>query len=211
MEWLDASGYEPKPMLDLDSLARDLETRPIEVLIADASLIRPVDLPSVIKTLTGNRPLILIGNPESAPVAVRRDASWLDRPVSIDDFKMAVALALAEGRPARRSRRKSVSYLHSTVDGMAAHLVDVSYEGVRLQLNGTQPSALAPYFTMRVPGFGVASVVKRVWVAQPDGSAVWCGGFIERLLPNSKGSWKDLVDTAPSSGEFLTQTPTNFV
>jgi hypothetical protein len=78
-------------------------------------------------------------------------------------------------------------------------------------LNGTQPSALAPYFTMRVPGFGVASVVKRVWVAQPDGSAVWCGGFIERLLPNSKGSWKDLVDTAPSSGEFLTQTPTNFV
>jgi hypothetical protein len=211
MEWLDAAGYEPRPMLDLDSLARDLESRPIEVLIADAMLTRPVDLPLVIKTLTTNRPLILVGNSGTAPQGIIRDATWLDRPVSIDDLKMAVALALAEGRPARRSRRKSVTYLHSTVDGVAAHIVDVSYEGVRLQLNGAQPSALAPYFTMRVPGFGVASVVKRVWVAQPGAGAVMCGGIIERILSNSKGNWKDLVDTAPSSGESVMQTKTSFV
>jgi hypothetical protein len=211
MEWLDAAGYEPRPMLDLESLARDLESRPIEVLIADFDLITPADLNTVMRTLTANRPLILVGNAGAAPPGITREATWLDRAVSIDELKMAVALALAEGRPARRSRRKSVSYLHSTVDGVAAHVVDVSYEGVRLQLNGAQPSVLAPYFTMRVPGFGVASVVKRVWVAQPDTGAVWCGGIIERPLPTSKGTWKDLVDTAPSSGESVRQTKTSYV
>jgi hypothetical protein len=198
MEWLDAAGYEPKPMIDLDGLARDLDTRPVEVLIADIALFKPQDIANVLRILTLNRPLILIGNPGAAPPNVRRDATWLDRPVSHDDFRVAVALALAEGRPARRSRRKTVAHLHSTMDGIVSQVVDVSYEGVRLQLTGAQPSVLPPYFTMRVPGFGVATVVKRVWVAQPDRRTIWCGGIIDRPLPNAKGSWKDLVDTAPT-------------
>jgi hypothetical protein len=205
MEWLGSAGYQPVPMLDLDSLARDLESRPIEALIADASLVRPTELPAVVKALTANRPLIVVGNRGAAPPGIRRDASWLDRPVDADDLKMAVALALAEGRPARRSVRKGVSYMHSTVDGISADVIDVSYEGVRLRLNGTQPSALAPYFTMRVPGFGIAMVVKRVWVSQSESGSVWCGGIIERTLPKSKASWKDVVDTAPSAGESVVQ------
>lgn len=203
MEWLEAAGYEPVPMLDLDSLARDLETRPIEVLIADASLTKPTQMAGILKMLTSNRPLVVVGNRGTAHPALRRDASWVDRPVTAEDLTMAVALALAEGRPVRRSPRKSVSYLHATVDGVAAHLVDVSTEGMRLHLNGASPSALAPYFTLRVPGFGVALVVKRVWVAQPDANGVWCGGTIERTLPNSKGTWKNLMDTVPSSGESV--------
>lgn len=205
MEWLEGAGYEPVPMLDLESLARDLDSRPIEALIADVALTKSIALPNLMKALTANRPLILIGDRGTAPPHIRRDASWLDRPTTYDEFRMIVALALAEGRPARRSPRKSVTRLHATVDGVSAEVVDISAEGVRLLLHNALPSALAPYFTMRVPGFGVAIVVKRVWVTQPSRGSVLCGGIIERALPKSKGSWKDLLETAPSSGEFVTQ------
>ena len=39
IEWLTQAGYEPVPMLGLDSVGRDLITRPIEALIADVSLV----------------------------------------------------------------------------------------------------------------------------------------------------------------------------
>jgi hypothetical protein len=202
-EWLDAAGYNPVPMLDLDSLTLDLDTRPIEALIADVALLKPLDLPSLLKTLTPNRPLIVVGNPGTCLPNLRRDASWLDRPVSIDTLKLSVALGLAEGRPARRSRRKAVTHLPATMDGMDSQVVDVSVEGVRLLMRGAQPSALPPFFTLRVPGFGVATVVKRIWVAQPSTGIVSCGGIVERALPNSKATWKELVELTPSSSSFV--------
>src|SRR5262245_14855411 len=126
LEWVESAGYQPVPMLDLDSLARDLDTRPMQALIADVSLLSASKLPQLLKTLTPNRPLIVVGERGAGPPNLRRDASFLDRPVAEDDLKMAIALALAEGRPARRSPRKNVSNLPSTVDGHSAQIVDVS-------------------------------------------------------------------------------------
>ena len=80
---------------------------------------------------------------------------------------MSVALGLAEGRPARRSPRKLVPRLLASVDGVTSKIVDVSSEGVRLEIAGASPSALPPYFILKVPAFGVAAKVKRVWVAMP--------------------------------------------
>ena len=64
----------------------------------------------------------------------------------------------------------------SSIDGVSSKVVDVSAEGVRLEITGASPSALPPYFTLRVPGFGVAAKVKRVWVAMPAQGSMWCGG-----------------------------------
>ena len=38
LEWLTLAGYDPMPMLNIDTIARDLGTRPIEALVADVSL-----------------------------------------------------------------------------------------------------------------------------------------------------------------------------
>lgn len=94
-EWLQAAGYEPVPMLDLDSLARELATRPIEALIADVSLIPVADLPRVLRILGTNRPLIVVGEPARALESVPRDVTWIDRPVTRDNFQLSIALALA--------------------------------------------------------------------------------------------------------------------
>ena len=122
-------------------------------------------------------------------------ASWLERPVTADGLTLGVALALAEGRPVRRSARKNVLHLPATVDGVVSQVLDVSNEGVRLQVKTSTASTLPPYFTLRVEVFGVVTVVQRAWAMQPSQHTVVCGGTIHRLLPRSK-AWAHLVTVA---------------
>src|SRR4029453_13253926 len=102
-----------------------------------------------------NRPVILVGSPGEAIEDVPRDAAWVDRPGTPHSFLRSVALGLAEGRPSRRSPRKLVPKLLSSIDGVSAKVMDVSIEGVRPEISGSSPSALPPFFTLTVLGFGV--------------------------------------------------------
>lgn len=208
LEWLNLAGYEPVPMASIEAGANDMVMRSIEALIADVSLVPAGELPRIVKMLGANRPLILVGNREDAIEEVPRDATWVDRPVTRDIFELSVALALAEGRPARRSPRKIVPRLVSTIDGVASKLVDISSEGVRLEIAGASPSTLPPYFTLRVPSFGVAATVKRVWVATPGPNHLWCGGVIERQAEKNAMPWNAFVQKAPAGGKRISNGPT---
>ena len=105
-------------MLDLDLLARDLSARPVEALIADVSLVPVTELSRLVRLLGPNRPLIVVGEAAKALETVPRDVTWIDRPATHENFLLSVALALAEGRPARRSPRKVVPRLPSQIDGV---------------------------------------------------------------------------------------------
>ncbi len=199
IEWLTYAGYEPMPMLTLDT-----GTKPFEALIADVSLVPRADLPRVSKLLGGNRPLILVGHPEEKIEEVPRDATWIPRPVTRDAFLLSVALALAEGRPARRSPRLVVPRLNSSVDGVESRIVDISVEGVRLEIDGAASSTLPPFFILKVPAFGVATKVKRVWVAMPGPGHTWCGGIIEKAAEkHAKMSWPTFVKRAPGANQSI--------
>ena len=211
IEWLDAAGYEPVPMLDVRSILSGAEARPMEAIIIDNSMAPAAEMPAIIRALGPNRPVILVGDKGTAPSYVNRDASWLDRPVAHDGFLMSIALALAEGRPARRSPRKMVSPLVSSIDGIASQVLDVSREGVRLELNGAQSNNLPPMFTMRVPTFNVVTTVKRVWVTQAGQRSTWCGGTVVRTSPKATAAWQTLVDTAPTSQHRIITEPRVFV
>ena len=203
LEWLKKAGYEAVGMIEMETLGRDLSTRPIELLIADVSLVPAADLQRVVKALGPNRPLVLVGDPKDKIEDVPRDATWINRPVTRENFTMSLALALAEGRPARRSPRQLVPQLTSTVDGVTSKLIDVSMEGVRLEINGASPSILPPYFTLRVPGFGVTTKVKRVWVATPKRGTTLCGGIIDKKASTSP-AWANFLSNAPSGGQKIT-------
>lgn len=206
LEWLTHAGYEPVPMLTLESITRDLATRPIEALIADVSLVKRDTLAHLVKLLGPNRPVILVGLPKDKLEDVPRDATWMARPVTRDAFLLSVALGLAEGRPARRSPRTLVPKLLSTVDGITSKVVDVSQEGVRLEITGSAPSSLPPYFTLKVPGFGVATKVKRVWVAMPAPGSMWCGGILEKQNDKSAMTWKHFISNAQITGKIIVET-----
>jgi hypothetical protein len=202
MEWLTLAEYEPIPMLNLDGVGRDLNGRPIEAVIADVSLVPAADLQRVVRMLGPNRPLILVGRAEECVEDVPRDATWMSRPVTREAFLLSVALALAEGRPARRSPRQVVPKLPASVDGVSSKILDVSAEGVRLEIISATPSVLPPYFTLRVPGFGVQTKVKRVWVATPSKGSVWCGGVVEK---QANTMWNNFLQNAPTGGQGISQ------
>jgi hypothetical protein len=204
LEWLTYAGYEPVPMLSLETVAREMSARPFEALIADVSLVPRTELPRVTKLLGANRPLILVGHPEESIEEVPRDATWIARPMTRDAFLLSVALALAEGRPARRSPRMVVPRLNSSVDGVESKIVDISVEGVRLEIDGAASSTVPPYFILKVPAFGVATKVKRVWVAMPGPGHTWCGGIIERGAEKaSKMAWPTFVKQAPTANQTI--------
>jgi hypothetical protein len=203
IEWLDGANYEAVPMLDVTSVVGHMESRPVEVLIADAGAFAADEIFFLLKLLGANRPLILVGESNTPSSKIPREASWLDRGVAQDSLLLSVALALAEGRPARRSPRKPVSHLISSIDGVVSQVLDVSDEGVRLEVAGAAATTLPPMFTMRVPAFGVVTTVKRIWVTQPARRSLWCGGTVVRTSPKAAFAWKTLVDTAPTSGSIL--------
>jgi hypothetical protein len=203
LEWLTLAGYEPVPMISIDNMSRELMTRPIEALIADVSLIPKNDLARVVKVLGPNRSLIAVGARDKKIEEVPRDATWMERPVTRDAFLLSVALGLAEGRPSRRFPRKMVPALLASIDGISSKLMDISVEGVRLEIIGAAPSTLPPFFTLKVPGFGVATKVKRVWVASPAQGAVWCGGVIEKPTANQVATWRKFMANAPQMGQQI--------
>ena len=204
IEWLSLAGYGPAPMISLETVGRELTAaQPIEALIADVSLVSKAELARLIKVLGPNRPVILVGSPGEAIEDVPRDAAWMDRPVTRDAFLLSVALGLAEGRPSRRSPRKLVPKLLSSIDGISSKVMDVSTEGVRLEISGTSPASLPPFFTLKVPGFGVAMKVKRVWVATPSQGSVWCGGVLERPSDATVATWKNFISNAPDVGQKI--------
>jgi hypothetical protein len=198
-------------MIDASSIVRELDGDGFEALVIDADLAVTGDAPFVLRNLDRNRPLIVIGDSDAAALVepARVDVTYLKRPLAREAFLLAVALALAEGRPARRSPRRLVARLQATVDTVPAHVIDVSYEGIRLEMAERHRSTLPPYFSVKVPMFKVNVVGKRVWVNnaldRQAERAFWCGVRLERNPGRAVEAWQTLVDNAPASTALHTE------
>jgi hypothetical protein len=202
IEWLDAGGCEAVPMFSLASLPAALDAGSMEALITDAAIVSEEALPGLLRTLGPNRPLVLVGERRELSGAMRRHVGWLERPVTAGSLMLAVTLALGEGRPARRCPRKHVRPIVASVDGVTSRVLDLSLEGVRVEVAGARPVVLPPHFTLRIPEFGVATTVRRVWVRQPEGGGALCGGRVTNAAPRAAGAWRQLVETTPVLGSY---------
>ena len=62
-------------------------------------------------------------------------------------------------------------------------MVDVSNEGLRLELPHDRRLAPTPYFNVVVPMIGVGVTVQRMWARTTSGKApavTWCGGALSQ-------------------------------
>jgi hypothetical protein len=204
LEWLTASSFAPLPMIDGDSIGRHLETGGFEVLVVDAELLRSAA--TLLRLLGPNRPLIIVGEADDVLAmadAQRRDATYLARPLTQEIIGLAVTLALAEGRPARRYRRQPVARIPATVHEVPSYMIDVSYAGIRLEIPEQHRATIPPFFRVQVPMFRVGVLVQRVWVSTPPmprpRPSVWCGVTLHRNSEAATGLWRSMVDHAPAS------------
>jgi len=201
-EWLRQTGYDLVELPDVGRLEEHLQGAPIEALLADLVLVpRENDVRDLVRRLGANRPLVALGESGHLPASLRSDLNVLARPMTRESVIIAVGLALAEGRPARRYPRKPVEPIPATANGVTVTIREASVGGVGLEMAGPRTNVLPPFFRLRVPEFGVHCVVKRAWLNTSD--VVRCGGTIEGDLPDAARSWAEFAREAPAPVTFV--------
>jgi hypothetical protein len=195
--WLRTDGFEHVPRSTAQAAANET-LLPFALLIADVSHRR------VLMESRGRNPVtptILVGNAATASQgdALGAQTMYLSRPVDRAMLMCFVAMALLDERPVRRSLRKPVASFEAVANGVPSRIVDVSAEGLRLELSREWRTALPPYFTVRVPVVGVAMTVQRMWTQTPSikRSSIWYGGALSNNRASIHQAWRAFVDTVP--------------
>jgi hypothetical protein len=197
-EWLVADGFEPVPCPSPRSAAENMRTSPFDLLVADASVALRDGLPAVSRGRNPLTPTIVIGN--GAAGASDALSMYLDRPLERGVFVCTVLMAMMDGPPARRSERKVVNRFEAVVNGVASRIIDVSTEGLRLEIPRQRLSIPPPYFNVHLPLVGVAVTVQRIWARSPGQGRmpmIWCGGALSANRPGAEQGWRAFVEMIP--------------
>lgn len=199
-DWLTGEGLEPVPARSLPAAMQEVQARRCDVLIADSGFAADGRLRTTVRAMNRRAQLVVLKEPDDKGMAEPRDSVCLTRPVDQAVLLCHVAMAIAEGRPQRCSVRKRVAPFEAVVEGMPAYLIEVSNEGLRLELLSGRRTALPPGFTIRVPVLGITLAVQRVWMGSAPGSSrlTWCGGMLHQPTPRAQQHWRAFVDAMPS-------------
>ena len=207
---LKSAGCEPVLLVDACFVASALTGQPPVLVVADVSLLTPQFIQAMRKG-DPNRPILAIGD-EGDPnetVLARKGISFHVRPMTEAALLLAVSLAQAESRTMRRSDRTTVPRLATTIEGAPAVLLDVSNEGLRLEVDAAGGSKLSPQFVVQVPLLKMGVPVQRVWVrAAPNGQSrkVECGATLLARDERTLMAWQRLAD--PAVGRMAAARPT---
>jgi hypothetical protein len=200
---LTAEGFEPVRRATSRSAMDEMQVRPFDLLIAEAVSVFRDGLHTASRKRNPSTPTIVVGEAAAAALCegVGRQAMFLARPVEPVMLSCLVAMALMDGRPPRRSERKVVSPFAALVNGVRSRIVDVSNEGLRLEVPNDGRWVPLPYFNIRVPLLGTAVTVQRMWTrawpASGRTKATWCGVALSQNRPGAERAWRSLVETIP--------------
>jgi hypothetical protein len=196
-DWLTAEALEPVGARSLETAIHEVQSRTFDVLIADAKFAFDGDLQARARTHNARAPLVVLGNAATEARAERNGMFHVVRPVDQTLLLCHVAMAIAEGRPARRSERTRIAPFEAVVEGAEAYVIDVSNEGLRLEVPRGR-SVPPPHFALRVPLIGVTLTVRRVWMSTAPaehGGAAWCGAELYQAHPRATQKWRAFVST----------------
>jgi hypothetical protein len=204
-EWLQANHFEPIYRTNPAAAAAEMQ-RPFDLLIADAMWAVGTALQSGARTRNQLVPTILIGEAiERRSTAVNAQTMYMSRPIDKPVLACFVSMALMDQdeRPMRRSPRKTVQRFDALVNGLPSGIVNVSAEGLRLEIPRDTRLTLPPYFAVRVPLVGVAVIAKRRWMmpAAKNTGTVWYGAALSHNRASSEARWRAFVDSVPIVGD----------
>jgi hypothetical protein len=179
-----------------------LGTNP-ELLITELKLGAFNGLHLAIRAGAQGTPTIIIGDPD--PVleaeAKRQRARYLTSLADPDQIIGVARELLSAATHTRRSPRKQVPQLDAFLNGRPARLLDVSYEGLRLEAEDVESRALPSQFTVRLPTFDFSCAVQCIWTAPLDSSdgsgSISCGAELSMADADTVLAWRALVDAMP--------------
>jgi DNA-binding NtrC family response regulator len=96
----------------------------------------------------------------------------------------------------RRWTRKRVEGLFAQLETARARVVDVSYGGLRLELQDVAADTLPPAFDVKLPAKAVAVHVELVWQSRTHDGLWLCGAALSHIDTVTAQAWQGLVDAA---------------
>jgi hypothetical protein len=198
--WLDAEGFEPLSKPTSRSASDVVASQPFDLAVVDASFVLDGSVRAFGLARFRETPVIVLGDATDSTACAPLGAQimFLERPIERATFICTVTMALMEARPDRRWPRRAIRPFEATVNGVKSFIIDVSREGVRLEMPRDR-RMITPQFALRVPLIGVGVSVQRVWVRvpRPDESVgvMWCGGQLGKNTMLADQAWQRFIDT----------------
>ena len=198
---LAAAGYQTLVACEFGEAKALLTKRP-SLLITEIELGAYNGVHLAIRAQALGTPTLVIGDPDPVLEADAKPqrAMYLTPPLDPHRVLGLVSELLEAAGRTRRSPRKRVPVLEALANDVHARLLDVSYEGMRLEAVETDGATLPPYFEVRLPRFNFACRVQRIWVSpsSDDRARLWCGAALSAGDETAR-AWRVLVDTIEGS------------
>lgn len=201
---LSEAGYTVLPSASLKSAMEALSKDEPDLLITDVRLqgynglqlvaMSPRQIPTIVVTGFPDRML--------EADAHKMGAEYLLKPVSpsallaLIEQKLGADHSETAFSPSRRWTRKPVtSQLKAWFEDLPVRILDISYGGLRLEIDRTRDAELPPSLSLTLPTSNVAIDVNVVWQRKSAGNGWTCGAAIPEPSPVL---WRQLVDGVPS-------------
>jgi len=199
VELLRDAGHHVTGAATYDAAKRLLGVGTFDLLISDVRLRGFNGLHLVMQTRSDHPDMAVIiitgyEDPMIELEAHRYRAELVRKPIKAAEFLAKVNAALATVRRERRwPRKRVVGGFRVTIGGRPAAVVDVSYDGLRLELPAGAPLPRA--FDVEVAGIGLHLEVESVWMHDHPGSAgTVCGATLAADHTPSARTWRAIVD-----------------
>lgn len=194
-ELLEGAGYDAVPVGTFEEAMHVLRTSPPDLLIADVRLGPFNGLQLLISSPTPVPAIIITGfaDPVLESDARRRGAEYVLKPVSPAGLLELVRQKLSSHAgfnvPRRWERKQVVGGLPASVGDAPARILDVSYGGVRFEMNRVPDRSL----NITLPSAQLSVQADLVWKSLV-GEQLWmCGAALSQENPTAP-QWYGLVD-----------------
>ncbi len=200
-QFLREAGYETITASTFEDGARALREDDPDLLIADvrlgqynglqlvATFRRPI--PSII--ITGFRDPVLEAD------ARKLGADYLVKPIwpaevrRLIEQKLGEAAEVTSTRERRWARKQITTTLPAQIEQAPAHIIDVSYGGLRFEIESAREQALPRSFSISLPAADLSVNVDLVWTNRHNDTLV-CGAEVSQADRDSVQAWHGLVD-----------------
>lgn len=151
-------------------------------------------------------PSILMANPDAVlqGEARRLGATFLPRPVSHADLLVAIDQQLAtfaglgaSGVKRRWTRKPVNAELRASIDDSPARVLDVSYGGLRVEVDRASENPLPRTFSIKLAAAHLDFPADLVWSSRIGDRSWQCGVALSRMGQIEASAWRGLVDMIP--------------
>ncbi|MEZ5289713.1 MAG: hypothetical protein R2745_01380 [Vicinamibacterales bacterium] len=196
--WLADAGMEVTSLVEACRVESDGAATRLDCIVADADLLASGVLASL-RRHAPRVPVVAVANagvPVHGPSGRSASVTVVTRPIDAPALALAVSLAHGEARQGRRHARKPAAAFPAHVSDVDAEILDVSHDGVRIEIARTHAARLGPQFRLRVPMVALDIVVRRAWVGRGRGARVQCGARLGTLTGPERLAWDRVLELA---------------